>query len=57
MKDNFTKALENNDIFEMRKVPKGDLHNHGTRGGNKKYMMKLLCVTSRRYLEKLKKTD
>lgn len=38
MKDKFTKALEKNDILEMRKVPKGDLHNHGTRGGNKKYI-------------------
>lgn len=38
MKDKFAKALENNDILEMRKIPKSDLHNHGTRGGNKKYI-------------------
>ena len=27
-------ALEENDIEKVRKVKKGDLHNHGFRGGN-----------------------
>jgi hypothetical protein len=34
MKDKFIKALENNNLDEVRKIPKGDLHNHITRGGN-----------------------
>lgn len=38
MKDKFIEALENNDIEEMRKIPKSDLHNHMTRGGNKRYI-------------------
>ena len=38
MKQKFIKALENNDFCEMRKIPKSDLHNHGTRGGNKRYI-------------------
>lgn len=33
MKDKFIEAIENNDIDEMRKIPKSDLHNHITRGG------------------------
>lgn len=32
------KALENNNLQEMRRIPKGDLHNHITRGGNKRYI-------------------
>lgn len=38
MKDKFTTALENNSLAEMRKIPKADLHNHITRGGNKRYI-------------------
>ena len=38
MKENFIKALENNDLNKMRKIPKSDLHNHSTRGGNRKYI-------------------
>jgi adenosine deaminase len=38
MKEKFIKALENNDIDEMRKVPKSDLHNHATKGGSRKYI-------------------
>ena len=38
MKDNFIKALENNDLNKMRQIPKSDLHNHSTRGGNIKYI-------------------
>lgn len=38
MKEKFIKALENNDLDEMRKIPKGDLHNHSPRGGNKRYI-------------------
>lgn len=38
MKDKFIMALENNDMDEMRKIHKSDLHNHITRGGNKRYI-------------------
>ena len=38
MKENFINALEDNNLIEMRKIPKSDLHNHGTRGGNIKYI-------------------
>ena len=38
MEKKFIKALESNNLDEMRKVPKGDLHNHITRGGNKRYI-------------------
>jgi adenosine deaminase len=38
MKDKFIKALESNNVDEVRKIPKGDLHNHITRGGNKRYI-------------------
>lgn len=38
MKDKFIKGLENNNLDEVRKIPKGDLHNHITRGGNKRYV-------------------
>ncbi|MTI71573.1 MAG: adenosine deaminase [Firmicutes bacterium] len=40
MKDKFIKALEANDLLELQKVNKSDLHNHGTRGGNIKYIEK-----------------
>jgi len=36
----FIKALKNNDVQLMKEIPKGDLHNHITRGGNKKYIEK-----------------
>ncbi len=38
MRNSFVKALENNDLLEMRKIPKSDLHNHAPRGGNKRYI-------------------
>lgn len=38
MKEKFINALENNNIDELRKIPKGDLHNHAPRGGNKRYI-------------------
>lgn len=38
MKYKFIKALENNDLNEMRQIPKSDLHNHSARGGNIKYI-------------------
>jgi len=38
MKEKFIRALESSDLDEMRKIPKGDLHNHSTRGGNKRYI-------------------
>jgi len=38
MKDNFIKALENNDLNKVKQIPKSDLHNHSTRGGNIKYI-------------------
>lgn len=38
MKERFIKALEDNDLCEMRKIPKSDLHNHAPRGGNKRYI-------------------
>jgi hypothetical protein len=38
MKEKFIKALESNDLDEMRKIPKSDLHNHAARGGNKRYI-------------------
>ncbi|MCB2299288.1 amidohydrolase family protein [Clostridium tagluense] len=38
MKEKFIKALESNNLGEMRKIPKGDLHNHSSIGGNKRYI-------------------
>lgn len=38
MRDQFIIALENKDLTVMRTIPKGDLHNHITRGGNKRYV-------------------
>lgn len=40
MKDKFIKALESNNLDAVRKIPKSDLHNHITRGGNKRYIEK-----------------
>lgn len=40
MKDRFIAALQQNNLAEMRKVPKAVLHNHSTRGGNKRYIEK-----------------
>ncbi|GAA0384996.1 hypothetical protein [Paenibacillus motobuensis] len=40
LKDRFIAALQENNLAEMRKVPKADLHNHSTRGGNKRYIEK-----------------
>ncbi len=38
MDENFIKALENNDLEELRKISKSDLHNHSARGGNVNYL-------------------
>ncbi|MGV8984465.1 adenosine deaminase [Clostridium sp.] len=38
MKERFIKALESHDLDKMRKIPKGDLHNHSSIGGNKRYI-------------------
>lgn len=38
MKDEFIAALHYNSMAKMRSVPKADLHNHITRGGNKRYI-------------------
>lgn len=38
MSNDFITAIEKNDIETLRKIPKSDLHNHSTRGGNKKYI-------------------
>lgn len=34
----FVKALKNNDLMTIRKVPKADLHNHFVLGGNRRYI-------------------
>lgn len=39
MKDKFISCLNNNDLIGLKKVPKSDLHNHATRGGNIKYVV------------------
>ncbi|XMB86798.1 adenosine deaminase [Mycoplasmatota bacterium WC44] len=39
IKDDFMRALKLNDIEALKKIPKSDLHNHATRGGNIKYIM------------------
>lgn len=36
----FIEVLKNHDTERMKHIPKGDLHNHITRGGNKKYIEK-----------------
>ncbi|WP_339256537.1 hypothetical protein [Paenibacillus sp. FSL P2-0136] len=38
MKQQFITALEQNNLDSIRQIPKGDLHNHITRGGNKRYI-------------------
>ncbi|ETT63053.1 adenosine deaminase [Paenibacillus sp. FSL R7-277] len=38
MKQQFITALEQNNRELIRQIPKGDLHNHITRGGNKRYI-------------------
>lgn len=45
MKEKFINALESNDLDEMRKIPKGDLHNHSSIGGNKRYIEKWAGVS------------
>lgn len=46
----FIKALEENDLDLLRKVPKADLHNHFVLGGNREYIyektgFKIDCIT------------
>ena len=36
----FTNALKNENIENIRKFPKADLHNHFVLGGNKEYIFK-----------------
>ncbi|GFZ32994.1 adenosine deaminase family protein [Clostridium zeae] len=38
MKEEFIRALKNNDLNVMKTIPKSDLHNHSARGGNIKYI-------------------
>ena len=38
MKDAFIRCLENNDLQQLRKIPKSDLHSHAPRGGNVKFI-------------------
>lgn len=45
MKEKFITALESNDLDEMKKIPKGDLHNHSSIGGNKRYIEKWAGVS------------
>lgn len=33
MRDRFIIALEDNDLEELKKIAKSDLHSHGARGG------------------------
>jgi adenosine deaminase len=40
MKPDFLKALKNNDLRAVRKIPKSDLHNHCLLGGNLRLMEK-----------------
>lgn len=44
MKEKFIEALESNNLDEMRKIPKGDLHNHSSVGGNKRYIEEWIGV-------------
>lgn len=39
MKDKFIRCLKENDLDGLRKIPKSDLHNHATRGGNIKHVV------------------
>lgn len=38
MNNQFVSAIKENNINLLKKIPKSDLHNHSTRGGNKKYI-------------------
>lgn len=38
MKNEFVNSLVNHDLEKLRQVPKSDLHNHSSRGGNVKYI-------------------
>lgn len=40
MEANFIKALEKHDIESIKKISKGDLHNHAPRGGNVRFIEK-----------------
>ncbi len=40
----FIKALINKDLAAIRKIPKADLHNHFSLGGNREYISKLLGI-------------
>ncbi|QOR35009.1 adenosine deaminase [Clostridium sp. 'deep sea'] len=40
MKSKFINSLQNNDLATLKQIPKSDLHNHATRGGNIKYVLK-----------------
>lgn len=41
----FIKALENNALIDVEKIPKSDLHSHAGRGGKISYIEQLLNVT------------
>ena len=36
----FIKSLKNDDLITLKKIPKTDLHNHSSRGANRKYFKK-----------------
>ncbi|WP_352419023.1 adenosine deaminase [Proteiniborus sp.] len=40
MKANFIEALENHDVERVKRISKGDLHNHAPRGGNVSFIEK-----------------
>lgn len=41
----FSEALRNDSLEMMRAVPKSDIHNHASRGGNIKYLSRVLGTT------------
>ncbi len=48
MKDNYSEAfidaLVNRDLAKIRKIPKADLHNHFSLGGNREYLRQLMGI-------------
>ena len=48
MKEKFIKALESNDLNGIRNIPKSDLHNHASRGGNINYLSEYYKFTTKK---------
>ncbi len=48
MEENFIKALESNDLNGIRNIPKSDLHNHASRGGNINYLSEYYKFTTKK---------